>query len=384
MNQLRVLMVTPYFPPIINGPSLHVYHLVRGLVDQGIDVHLHSMGYEVREKIIDHNTFGFTISHFKPVSLFRGASFDQPISLSYVKSSFIKSDDFDIVHIHDFPKLCNDSLILALKKFKPSKSVVLTPHGAGPLSSAHKMSSKAYWATGIPFKVVKSVDSLISVTSEQTKAFAQVCDKQKISLISEAIPDHYFVKSPFFTDDGKLKILFIGRIIQEKGVRDLLYAVNILSKLSKYPIELRCIGPDYGFMAEAFQIIKTLSLEGTVRLLGPLPENQKLESLNWCDVLVLPSYYEAFGIPIIEAMAHGKPVIATKTIGAMSLVSDNETGFLINFKDPKDMANKFLKLINNSHLKLQMGKKALISASPFTMNVMIANHIDLYRNLAHS
>lgn len=376
-------MVTPYFPPIINGPSLHVSHLVNGLVNQGISVHVHTMKYILTEQITDTNNKGFTISHFKPYSLLRGASFDQPLSISYIKSTITASDDYDIVHVHDYPKLCNDALILALKKIKPSKPVVLTPHGAGPVAPANKISSKAYWASGIPVKVAQAADRLIAVTPLQKEVFARVSEEQKISMISEAIPSQYFVKVPTFVDDGVLKVLFIGRIIEEKGIRDLLHAMNIATKMSGNKVELRCVGPDYGFMPEALKIIKDLNLEGVVYMFGALPENEKLIQLNWCDVLVLPSYYEAFGIPIIEAMAHAKPVIATKTIGAMSLINQGETGFLVNIGDPKALALTFANFINNLQLKYQMGAKALRSALPFSMANMIERHLNVYSNVVN-
>jgi glycosyltransferase involved in cell wall biosynthesis len=376
-------MVTPYFPPIINGPSLHVYHLVRGLVNHGVNVHVHTMGFDVDRDILDLDATGFTISHFKPFSLLRGASFDQPLSITYIQSAIDNSDDYDVVHVHDFPKLCNDSLILALKKIKPSKRVVLTPHGAGPLSPAYKVSSKAYWATGIPVAVVKSVDRLITVTSLQTKGFVKVCNGQKVVHIPEAIPDYYFVKEPYFVNDERLKILYIGRIIQEKGIKDLLFAIHSALKSSNRLVELRCIGPDYGFMQEALKMIKDLHLQDHVHMLGPLSEEQKIKNLRWCDVLVLPSYYEAFGIPIIEAMASGKPVIATKTIGAMSLVRNHETGFLVDFSDPAGIANRF-ELLKDITLRMRMGAAALKDARSFTMSNMSKNHIRLYQSLSYS
>jgi glycosyltransferase involved in cell wall biosynthesis len=336
------------------------------------------MNYGLQDGVLGADDAGLAISRFKPYSFFRGASFDQPLSLSYVKSAIAVSDDFDVVHVHDFPKLCNDSLILALKKLKPAKSVVLTPHGAGPVAPANKISSKAYWASGVPVQVVRAADHLITVTPLQKKVFTRVCDEQKISMIYEAIPPQYFVSAPSFVDDGKLKILFIGRIIQEKGIRNLLYAVSSASKMSNNKVELRCVGPDYGFMQEALKIIKELHLEDVVHMLGALPENEKLIPLKWCDVLMLPSYYEAFGIPIIEAMAHAKPVIATKTIGALSLIEDNETGFLVDFDDPQGMAFKLMNFVNDPQLKLQLGNKALISVLHFSMQKMIQRHIDLY------
>ncbi len=379
-----MLMVTPYFPPTIKGPSLHVYHLVKNLKAQGVYVHVHTVKFGKTENELGFKTEDardLDVSYFKPSFDPRRSSDDQPISLPYITSTISESDSFDLVHIHDFPKLCNDALILALKRLKPKKLVVLTPHGQGVPAPTYNVSSKLYWSLGIPLRVLRSVDNVITVTPLQKQAFDEVCEKQKVSMISEAIPPHYFVNKPNFLDDGKLKILYIGRIVKEKGISDLLYAVNALLKMGKNKIELRCIGPDYGFMQEAFGIIKELGLSNFVSILGPVSEEQKIANLDWCDVLVLPSYYEAFGIPIVEAMARAKPVIATKTIGAMSLVQHNKTGFLADFRDPKGLADKIAYFSTNANLKYRMGQEAIKHALQFSMQNMTNSHLDLYQKL---
>jgi len=401
---LSVLMVTPFFQPVVNGISVYVSHLVRGLDDQGVRVHVQTMRYGSHQAILSSDDHDLSISRFKSSPFFGGDSLNQSVSLSFLKSTIDSCDDFDVVHVHDFPKLLNDAVILALKRIKPAKVIVLTPHGAGlfsptyitskttgqqfevpfhtgPLYSLQKAVSTAYWSSGIPLKVVNSADHLITVCPFQKEVFARICGSQKISMISEAVPACYFVNKPSFVEDDKLKILFIGRIIEEKGIRDLLYAVNSVSKISNNQIELRCAGPDYGFMEEALKIVKYLGLGTAVTMVGALSEDQKMQNLRWCDVLVLPSYHEAFGIPIVEAMAHGKPVIATKTVGAISLIKHNETGFLVDFCDPNGIANRLLQFVNNPTLKYDMGKKALVSSLPYSMQNMVQNHIDLYKKL---
>ena len=154
-----------------------------------------------------------------------------------------------------------------------------------------------------------------------------------------------FVDRPHFIEDGKLKILFIGRIVREKGVRELLYAVyEMRERMRCEDIELRIIGPDYGYLRTVQRILNELNLNDVVRILGTVSEEEKIKNIDWCDVLVLPSYYEAFGIPLLEAMARGKPVIATKTVGGLSLVKHGETGFLVETGDWKAIVQYLLHL----------------------------------------
>jgi glycosyltransferase involved in cell wall biosynthesis len=380
---LKVLVVTQYFPPIINGPSLYIYNLVEELVKKGICISVYTIEFpEETQKQL--NITGYEVRRFKYVFDPRRSLHDQPISFSYIMQTVKRSDHFDVIHVHDFPKISNDILILTLKKLKPGVPVILTPHGAGSLAPAHKFSSKLYWSIGIPWKVLRSVDHLIAVSPLQGKLLAKICGCNKVSTILGAIPPYYFVEEPHFIENGKLKILFIGRIAQEKGVKALLYAVREAKKVLGRNIELRCIGPDYGYLREALRIMNELKLNDVVKILGPLPEEEKIRNLDWCDVLVLPSYYEAFGLPLLEAMARGKPVIATKTVGGISLVRHGETGFLVEIGDWSGIARMLLHFSNNLELKYQMGQKALRYARQFSMQGMIEQHIKLYQKLVCS
>jgi glycosyltransferase involved in cell wall biosynthesis len=317
----------------------------------------------------------------------------QPFSLSYITSTLEICKNFDIIHIHDSPKICNDLLILLINKLRSITPVVFTPHGAfvsvpahqGNFTSSrlHKLFSEAYWSLRIPQMVLKSPDQIIAVNSIQEKIFTEISDNPNVTLIHEAIPSRYFVDKPTFTHDNRLKLLFIGRISEEKGIKDLLLAIHKIIKTPKYnyELELVCIGPDYGHSQEIKKIIDNLELNRYVRMLGSLSEEEKIKYLTWCDVLVLPSYFEAFGLPILEAMAQGKPVIASDTIGGRSLVRHEETGFLVKVNDPDDIARKLIIFLENSELKYQMGEKALKNANNFRMEKMVQDHIALYQKL---
>lgn len=130
------------------------------------------------------------------------------------------------------------------------------------------------------------------------------------------------------------------------------------------------------------KITSALKLDGAVKILGPTSEHEKLRYLGWCDILVLPSYYEAFGLPILEAMARGKPTIATETVGSKSLVKHLETGFLVKIGDSHSIARALLRFLQDPKLKYRMGQRALKHASKFRMENMIEKHIDLYEKLS--
>jgi len=373
-------MVTPYYPPVISGVCLYVYYLTRGLLDQGLQVRVHTTNIAppAGSLTLDLQLAGMDIHRHR--SLYELKRSCNPISPSYVVSGIKSSKDFDIVHIHDFPKVCNEALILIMNRLKGNKPLILTPYGAGPPSPTRSLLSRLYWSSGIPRKALRSVDHIIALIPAQAELFAKVCHPDKISIIPAFVLDNYFTNKPLFNEDGKLKILFIGRIVKEKGIKELLYAVQRASSLSRQ-IELVCIGPDGGYVREALGLISKLGLDSMVKITGALAEEEKLKYLKWCDVLVLPSYYEAFGIPIVEAMAHGKPVIATKTVGAKSLVDHGKTGFLVDVGDSDAIAAYLIEFFREPHLKYEMGEKGLANAREFTLDKMVKRHIEIYKRL---
>jgi len=381
---LKVLMVIPFFLPIVKGSSLYVYHLSKGLAALGVHVgvHTHEIRKKDQENLPDFDLSDIDVMSFKCLFDPTGSIYDQPLSLSYITSIIKNCDDFDMIHVHEFPRICNDLLVLATKKLKARSPLIITPHGSGLAWGSRKLSHKIYWSLGIPQKVLRIADQIIAVSSLQARLFAGVCDINKVSMIPEAVPPYYFVDEPSFVDDGKLKVLFIGRIAEEKGIKDLLYAMHEITKMAdnESMVELVCVGPNYGYLEEAVRIINDLRLKN-VKMLGPLPECEKIKCLKWCDILVLPSYSEAFGLTLLEAMAQGKPVVATKTVGAMSLVRHLETGFLVRIGDPESIARALMRFLQDSNLKYQMGRRALEHASEFNMKNMIQSHISLYERV---
>lgn len=162
-----------------------------------------------------------------------------------------------------------------------------------------------------------------------------------------------FVK-PNFLDDPHLNIqslpckpgaLFIGRLSAEKGVSELL---NAWKKID-YPLTV--VGE--GALEERLRARKVPRVTFT----GALPRNEVIRLLAQTTFLVFPSvWYETFGLTMIEAMAMGKPVLATDLGGRSEIVHDGVTGFLYNPFEPGQTEAGIQKMISLSDSKReQMG-----------------------------
>jgi glycosyltransferase involved in cell wall biosynthesis len=97
------------------------------------------------------------------------------------------------------------------------------------------------------------------------------------------------------------------------------------------------------------------------------------------DLFILSSHSEGCSISLLEAMASGKPVIATRVGGNPELVLEGKTGFLVPPAEPEKLAEKIIFLLKNEDLRLKMGDEGRKRAKEkFSLEVMIKNYEELY------
>ncbi|MBI3320806.1 MAG: glycosyltransferase family 4 protein [Candidatus Omnitrophica bacterium] len=138
---------------------------------------------------------------------------------------------------------------------------------------------------------------------------------------------------------GERIILFIGHLVPVKGIADLVEAFRACqAKASVHPCSLLLVGD--GALREAIRRrITILGLRDRVRLIGPRPHEEIPLWLNAADVLCLPSLHEGCPNVVIEALACGRPVVATAVGGVPELLSDSARGILVPPRDPAALAD---------------------------------------------
>jgi D-inositol-3-phosphate glycosyltransferase len=150
--------------------------------------------------------------------------------------------------------------------------------------------------------------------------------------------------------DGESVILFVGRIVPLKGIDNLLKAMTYLEK--KRGIKLVVIGGDEHSQAE-LQRLKSLSwslkIHESVIFLGLVQQERLPFYYSAADLCVVPSYYESFGLVLLESLACGTPVVATKVGGAESVIRHGETGYVVIDNDPSRLADKIALLLSTSN-----------------------------------
>jgi len=165
-------------------------------------------------------------------------------------------------------------------------------------------------------------------------------------------------------------ILFIGRIEIRKNIHGLIKAFELLKKKYKVPHKLVLAGPKgYGY--------ESLNIKDNIIEKGYVSEEEKSQLLQNAEMFILPSFYEGFGMPILEAQSSGCPVI-TSNISSMPEVA-GQGALLVNPKNIEEIAEMMYKIISDSQFKKDLIEKGYENLKEFswqkcaqeTLNVLL-------------
>jgi glycosyltransferase involved in cell wall biosynthesis len=172
----------------------------------------------------------------------------------------------------------------------------------------------------------------------------------------------------------------IGRLDEQKNPLDLIRAAAIVAK--SYAGVQFLIAGDGSLRAACDELIDELDLGEKFFLLGY--RNDVCRILPMLTMTTMSSLWEGLPIAFLEAMSAGKPIVANDVDGARDVVIDGETGFLVPPRQPSQMAERILYLLNNETVCDQMGHTAQQRSSYFSTQRMIGQVESLYRELHSS
>lgn len=204
---------------------------------------------------------------------------------------------------------------------------ILTEH-----SSAYLTNRLQKWQKPLVRNVLKNASSLLAVSNHLRyvleRAFREVsCSWEWVPNILDGLFEY---QDPF--EEGSLsnhrlfRFLNIGNLVPVKG-QDILLKAFAWAFKGQHQVQLR-IGGDGPLRGRLKALCQDLGLEGQVKFLGRLTREQVLVEMRTCDAFVLTSFHETFGVVVIEALACGKPVIATACGGPEEIVNERN-GILV-------------------------------------------------------
>lgn len=272
-----------------------------------------------------------------------------------VVDKLARSWDFDLVHTHE---LISGRFLTGYIQKKYKKKILITLHGEDVTRYSNMFLLKSAAKT-----VFKQCHTIVAVSkSLENEAHALNLTKKKM----EIIPSGYHVGRFKILDKQKCRektklpknkkiIIFVGWLIQRKGVE---YLVRAMSRIVKKDEDVYCCILGKGDQEDHLKnLVRELKLGKNVRFVGEVMPDDLPLWVNTADVSVLPSLNEGLPSVIGEALACGKPVVATRVAGNPEIVT-NEVGFLVSPKNEKELADKIMKALHSSWDKKKLVKRA--------------------------
>ncbi|MCS7093680.1 MAG: glycosyltransferase family 4 protein [Candidatus Aenigmarchaeota archaeon] len=352
---MKIAQVCPFFYPVLGGMEKHVLEISKELVKNGFEVTVLCSNIDRSGRILKNEQVfdSILIKRFKVY--FKISEF-----ASFFPGVFreVRKQKYDVVHAHAYRHPHNFVVYFS------NKPMVLTPHYpiyplSGKLRNIYtKIFDKMFGAS-----LMKRYKKIIALTDGEkewlTSSF--FIPGSKIEVVPNGVSEKYldrhdpeiFLKK-FKIDRNKFIILSVGRLSKSKGFQDLIEVLSFLPENIRKDIVLVIIGPDGGYYKKLVDLVVEKKLKNVI-FTGEVSEEVKLSAYEACDLFILPSYWEGFGITLLEAMAKNKIVMARNVGGQKYVVPEKE--FL--FKDLDELKKK-LELVYEGKLKKKLDYRKIV------------------------
>lgn len=283
------------------------------------------------------------------------AIFHSIISICVFSYKVIKNQP-QIVHIATAHKgsFIKHGIMVFIAKILGRK-IILAPHcSISVLLPEHSSKIWEYWV-----KLVFAQSDCVLVLSKEWLAHTSLLPLNKIQYLPNAINTQKFsfIHRIVPKNSKSTNIVFLGHISTEKGLLNLVEAINILIQNGIVNISVELVGEaiKHQEFEEITQMINAYGISSYINIRKPEFGLDKIERLSLADIFVLPSLHEGMPITILEAFAAGLPIVATSVGGIPDLVINGVNGFLVPPGSSLELAEALKELIQNPSLRLQIG-----------------------------
>ncbi len=368
---MKIALVSPYDFAYPGGVCVHISHLAH---------HFTRMGHEVKiiapasKAVSDFGDRFISIGRPRPVP---SSGSIARVTLSLWLSSRIKAvlerENFDVIHLHEplMPMLC---------------TTVLRLSRTANIGTFHASHGRPGYNMAKPFgkwilkRWFRKLHGKIAV-SKPAVDFAHEHFPGYYNIIPNGVDLDHFSPDVSPIDefvDGKLNILFVGRLEGRKGLKYLLEAL-VQVKQEVPNCRLIVVGPGTRLRRRYVKEVARSGLKEDVVFTGFVPYDELPRYYKTADVFCAPATgRESFGIILLEAMAMGKPIVASNIEGYASVVNHGVDGLLVPPRDTETLAQTLISLLKDEPLRQEMGAKGRAKALEHSWERIARDVLDYY------
>jgi len=238
-------------------------------------------------------------------------------------------------------------------------------------------------------RAVRRSDHLTSSTVHHRKMMSRAygIGEARVEILPLGIPLPRVEDMSSLPPSRPPRVLYVSRLEHRKGTLSFLEAIpQVMAAVGS--VEFVLVGRDRPHapggkkFADYFHH-RYPALAGSVSFLGFVGADELAQHYQSCDLFVVPSQYESFGLIFLEAMARGKPVIGCRAGGMIEVIADGETGYLTPVGDTGALVGKMVTLLRDAELRRRMGLAARHRVEQkFSAEIMAQRSLALYQRLA--
>lgn len=295
-------------------------------------------------------------------------------SLYKINIFLLRNNHIKIVHVHSASKgSMIRKMMITLFALLYHKIAVFHMHG-GQFKAYY---NELTWSKFIFRKLLNSAHLFICLTEDWKQYYENELGIKNVLVLGNPID----VQSNLLLKPlgNELKLLFLGSINSKKGIFDLLEYLETNDYFKNGKISLTIGGT--GEEEKLLHLIHASKYKHKIQFLGFVEGQLKQSAIESCDVFILPSYFEGLPVSILEAMSHGKPVIATQVGGVASIVKVNQSGWLFEAGNFKQLDAIFEEIIEGKCAFENLQVNAFNIAKTFSSQNILTDLSRVYKKL---
>jgi len=362
--------------PTVGGSGVVATELGKLLAEKGHEIHFITSSVPFRLGKFYPNIFfhEVEVNHY---SVFKYPPYD--LALASKMAEVAKREKLDLLHVH-YAVPHAVCAVLAKQMLNDEMKIVTTLHGTDITVLGYDPSLSEM----IKFGIEKS--DVVTSVSHQLKA-----DTLKLLNINkDIIPVHNFVdervyyrrsnnaelRQTYGIDENEKVIVHISNFRKVKRLEDVIKSFALIRKELTSKLLLIGNGPE---LTTACELVRELDIEDDVLFLGKQENVGELFSI--CDLKLLLSEKESFGLVLLEAMACGVPVIGTNIGGIPEVIVDGETGYMVELGSPESVAEKAIALLQDEEKLMAFREN---SARHVKENFLSDKIVSIYEDIYYS
>jgi len=266
--------------------------------------------------------------------------------------------------------------------------VVTTVHDLIGMLFPHNLASvsRFYWSRWLPY-AVKSSDRIIANSQNTKNDIVRLLkvNPGRIKVIYLGIDEHFRPSGDSEKERIKKKynlpqryILYVGTIEPRKNLGTLVLAFDKARRKAAHPHKLVIAGAKGWSYESLLSLVKRTNLDEDVIFIGYVDDEDRPALYSGADLFIFPSLYEGFGLPVLEAMACGVPVITSNVSSIPEVAGD--AGILFEPNSVDELALAIERVLGDDGLKEELKQKGLARAKDFSLEKMAKETIEVYQN----